>query len=86
MGVGRDGMGMECRDGGRDGGGDGGRWVIYVGLTIAYIMPSSPGLDYVSHEEVLPYTSTDSDEPFRHELFEQFLVPSTDDSSECSQI
>ena len=38
------------------------------------------GLDYVSHEEVLPYTSTDSDEPFRHELFEQFLVPSTDDS------
>ena len=50
------------------------------------MIPSSPGLDYVSHEEVLPYTSTDSDEPFRHELFEQFLVPSADESSEWNQI
>lgn len=33
---------------------------------------SIPGLDYVSHEETLPYTATDQD-PFRHELFGQFL-------------
>ena len=47
-------------------------------------MVSSPGLDYISHEEVLPYTSTDTDEPFRHELFDQFLVPSADETSESN--
>ena len=36
-----------------------------------------PGLDYVSHDDVLPYTSTDH-EPFQHELFPQFFVPTGD--------
>ena len=36
---------------------------------------SIPGLDYVSHEDVLPYTSTGL-ETFNHELFEQFFIPS----------
>lgn len=32
-----------------------------------------PGLDYVSHEDILPYTSTDQ-VPIQHELFERFLL------------
>ncbi|XP_075189563.1 polymerase delta-interacting protein 2 [Anomaloglossus baeobatrachus] len=31
-----------------------------------------PGLDYVSHEDILPYNSTDQI-PIQHELFERFL-------------
>lgn len=34
---------------------------------------SVPGLDYVSHEDILPYTSTDQ-APIQHELFERFLL------------
>ncbi|XP_065140541.1 polymerase delta-interacting protein 2-like isoform X1 [Paramisgurnus dabryanus] len=32
-----------------------------------------PGLDYVSHEDILPYNSTDQ-MPIRHELFDRFLL------------
>ncbi|XP_006640852.1 polymerase delta-interacting protein 2 isoform X2 [Lepisosteus oculatus] len=32
-----------------------------------------PGLDYVSHEDILPYSSTDQI-PIQHELFERFLM------------
>ncbi|XP_048840473.1 polymerase delta-interacting protein 2 isoform X2 [Brienomyrus brachyistius] len=32
-----------------------------------------PGLDYVSHEDILPYSSTDQ-VPIQHELFERFLM------------
>ncbi|KAJ7309006.1 hypothetical protein JRQ81_008291 [Phrynocephalus forsythii] len=32
-----------------------------------------PGLDYVSHEDILPYSSTNQ-VPIQHELFERFLV------------
>uniref|UniRef100_A0A8D1P5R3 Polymerase delta-interacting protein 2 n=1 Tax=Sus scrofa TaxID=9823 RepID=A0A8D1P5R3_PIG len=32
-----------------------------------------PGLDYVSHEDILPYSSTDQ-VPIQHELFERFLL------------
>ncbi|XP_025070381.1 polymerase delta-interacting protein 2, partial [Alligator sinensis] len=32
-----------------------------------------PGLDYVSHEDILPYNSTDQ-VPIQHELFERFLI------------
>lgn len=31
------------------------------------------GLDYVSHEDILPYNSTDQ-VPIQHELFERFLM------------
>ncbi|XP_007894670.1 polymerase delta-interacting protein 2 isoform X3 [Callorhinchus milii] len=31
-----------------------------------------PGLDYVSHEDILPYSSSDRN-PIQHELFERFL-------------
>ncbi|CAB1347663.1 unnamed protein product [Coregonus sp. 'balchen'] len=33
-----------------------------------------PGLDYVSHEDILPYNSTEQ-VPIQHELFERFLIP-----------
>lgn len=32
-----------------------------------------PGLDYVAHEDILPYTSTER-QPIQHELFDKFLV------------
>lgn len=32
-----------------------------------------PGLDYVAHEDILPYTSADR-QPIHHELFEKFLA------------
>lgn len=32
-----------------------------------------PGLDYVAHEDILPYTSVDR-QPIQHELFDKFLM------------
>ena len=32
------------------------------------------GLDYVAHEDIMPYTAHDKF-PIRHELFNKFLVP-----------
>ena len=32
------------------------------------------GLDYTSHDDILPYTSTE-EEPFHHQLFSQFFTP-----------
>lgn len=32
-----------------------------------------PGLDYVAHEDVLPYTTTER-QPLHHELFDKFLL------------
>lgn len=42
-----------------------------------------PGLDYVAHEDILPYSTKDK-APIQHELFDKFLAPSssTNDSSE----
>lgn len=34
---------------------------------------SPSGLDYVSHEDILPYNATEQI-PIQHELFERFLV------------
>ena len=39
------------------------------------------GLDYVSHDDVLPYTNTSSD-VFQHELFGQFFTPTPNQTSE----
>nr|CAG4651034.1 EOG090X07J3 [Simocephalus serrulatus] len=36
-----------------------------------------PGLDYVAHEDVLPYRTTEH-QPLCHELFEKFLMPDPD--------
>ncbi|KAG7233617.1 hypothetical protein INR49_006798 [Caranx melampygus] len=36
-----------------------------------------PGLDYVSHEDILPYNSTEQ-VPIQHELFERFLIETTE--------
>lgn len=45
-----------------------------VVLLLSPVPPLSvPGLDYVSHEDILPYTSTDQ-VPIQHELFERFLL------------
>ncbi|CAF0811101.1 unnamed protein product [Didymodactylos carnosus] len=38
-----------------------------------------PGLDYVAHEDVLPYTSTERT-PIIHELFDKFLMHDPDSS------
>lgn len=32
-----------------------------------------PGLDYVGHEDVLPYTTSEKN-PLQHELFDKFLM------------
>ena len=32
-----------------------------------------PGLDYVSHDDILPYTVSDSFKPIHHELFDKFF-------------
>lgn len=34
-----------------------------------------PGLDYVAHEDALPYHTTQP-QPLSHELFDKFLTPS----------
>jgi polymerase delta-interacting protein 2 len=34
-----------------------------------------PGLDYVSHEDVLPYIPSEA-KPINHELFDRFFEPS----------
>ena len=36
-----------------------------------------PGLDYVAHEDVLPYTTAEK-QPLQHELFDKFLVYTPD--------
>lgn len=36
-----------------------------------------PGLDYVGHEDILPYSTADS-APIQHELFDKFLVAKDD--------
>nr|CAG4649390.1 EOG090X07J3 [Scapholeberis mucronata] len=36
-----------------------------------------PGLDYVAHEDILPYRTTEL-KPINHELFEKFLMPDPD--------
>jgi polymerase delta-interacting protein 2 len=36
-----------------------------------------PGLDYVAHEDVLPYQSMERT-PMNHELFDKFLMPNPD--------
>jgi len=36
-----------------------------------------PGLDYVNHEDILPYASTD-DQPIQHELFDRFFIHDPD--------
>ncbi|GAB6030045.1 Polymerase delta-interacting protein 2 [Chamberlinius hualienensis] len=36
-----------------------------------------PGLDYVSHEDLLPYTTTEK-QPLSHELFDKFLMYDSD--------
>jgi polymerase delta-interacting protein 2 len=38
----------------------------YIGLY------AIPGLDYVAHEDVIPYSSTEKN-PLNHELFDKFL-------------
>lgn len=52
------------------------RYFLSVSFLCCLSLTSSvsvPGLDYVSHEDILPYTSTDQ-VPIQHELFERFLL------------
>ncbi len=43
----------------------------HVMACLCVFFPS--GLDYVSHEDILPYNSTEQ-APIQHELFERFLM------------
>lgn len=36
-----------------------------------------PGLDYVAHEDIIPYTSAEK-APVQHELFDKFLMHCSD--------
>lgn len=36
-----------------------------------------PGLDYVSHDDILPYTAT-NEQMIHHELFDKFFMPEPD--------
>lgn len=36
-----------------------------------------PGLDYVAHDDIIPYTSVER-VPLQHELFDKFLMHNTD--------
>nr|CAG4635496.1 EOG090X07J3 [Artemia franciscana] len=39
-----------------------------------------PGLDYVAHEDILPFSTTGSEKPaIHHELFERFCIRTVDD-------
>lgn len=42
-----------------------------------------PGLDYVSHEDIVPYVSSDP-HPIKNDLFEKFFLHDTD-SGKASQ-
>jgi polymerase delta-interacting protein 2 len=55
--------------------------ITFLGEGNEVSLYSIPGLDYVSHDDVLPYHAT-GQEPFKHELFNQFLEPnSTEEGS-----
>ncbi|KAL4223435.1 polymerase delta-interacting protein 2 [Mactra antiquata] len=48
----------------------------YVLRNSLFAQPYSiPGVDYVSHEDIMPYTITDDARPITHELFDKFLTP-----------
>ena len=43
---------------------------------VTFSIVFSTGLDYVAHEDVVPYTSTETSTPIHHELFDKFLIAS----------
>ena len=45
-------------------------------------MYAIPGLDYVAHEDIMPYTTHDK-APIQHELFDQFLQIQETSDDEC---
>lgn len=47
--------------------------VTFLGSQKDTSLYAIPGLDYVNHEDVLPYMSNDA-QPIQHELFDKFLV------------
>ena len=48
--------------------------LLFLNVTNSVVF--STGLDYVAHEDVVPYTSTETTTPICHELFDKFLMPS----------
>lgn len=51
----------------------------YVHRNSLFAQPYSiPGVDYVAHEDIIPYTVTEEAKPIQHELFDKFLTPVTD--------
>jgi hypothetical protein len=56
--------------------------ITFLGGADGTAVYSIPGLDYVNHNDLLPYKNTSPD-PFQHELFKQFFSPSSDMNSQC---
>lgn len=54
--------------------------ITFLGGADGTAVYSIPGLDYVNHNDLLPYKNTSPD-PFQHELFKQFFSPSSDMNS-----
>jgi len=49
-----------------------------------YTFECIPGIDYVSHDDILPYTVTENAKPIQHELFDKFLTKEDlPDKSKC---
>ena len=51
--------------------------VTFLGSASERNLFAIPGLDYVAHEDVIPYTSSETT-PIQHELFQKFLAPTED--------
>ena len=46
-----------------------------------------PGIDYIAHDDVLPYEQSDSmRDPIQHNLFQKFLQKKTDPSTNFSKV
>ena len=49
--------------------------VTFLGNQSEKNLYAIPGLDYVAHEDIIPYSTRDK-APIQHELFDKFLAPS----------
>ena len=46
---------------------------LHTVLVTGVLRYAIPGLDYVAHEDILPYTTSETS-PLQHELFDKFLM------------
>jgi hypothetical protein len=53
-------------------------WFSKTDDYLLYCFLTFLGVDYVAHEDIIPYTVTEEAKPIQHELFDKFLTPVTD--------